>query len=68
VHQKPASDGWMFVTKRGRGRAKAMPSYNYTGKLRPYPVSPTSEVRVAVSSGTTPCAFVADSRCMYGCI
>ena len=44
MHQKPASDGWMFVTKRGRGRAKAMPSYNYTGKLRPYPVSPTSEV------------------------
>lgn len=44
VHQKPVSDGWMFVTKRGRGRAKAMPSYNYNGKLRPYPVSPTSEV------------------------
>ena len=44
VHQKPVSDGWMYVTKRGRGRAKAMPSYNYTGALRPHPVSPTSEV------------------------
>lgn len=44
VHQKPASDGWAYATKRGRGRSKAMPTYNWTGSLRPYRISPTSEV------------------------
>ncbi len=43
MHQKPAADAWLFVTKRGRARSKAMPSFGWTGELRPDRVSPRSE-------------------------
>lgn len=43
VHQKPAADSWLFITKRGRARSKAMPAFSWTGELRPDRVSPRSE-------------------------
>ena len=46
VHKK-AANGWLYVTKRGQGRAKEMPSFVYTGTIRPDVVSPTQQVGVA---------------------
>lgn len=44
VHVKAARQDWLFCTKRGRGRSKSIPSFEWTGDLRPYPISPTRQV------------------------
>jgi methionyl aminopeptidase len=31
---------WLFCTHRGKGRNKKRPIYQWTGKLRPHPISP----------------------------
>ena len=36
-----ATEGeWLFCTHRGKGRSKKRPLFQWTGKLRPHPVSP----------------------------
>ena len=45
VHRK-ASNGWLYVTRRGQGRAKEMPSFAYTGAIRPDVVSPMQQVKL----------------------
>lgn len=44
VHVKAAGADWLFCTKRGRGRAKSLPAFPYTGDLRPHRIGPTREV------------------------
>ncbi|KAI8475143.1 MAG: methionine aminopeptidase [Monoraphidium minutum] len=38
------ADGWAFCTKRGRGRAAAMPLFDWTGDLRPFKIGPPRKV------------------------
>ena len=35
---------WLYCTHRGKGRSKKRPLYQWTGKLRPHPVSPYRSV------------------------
>lgn len=33
-------EGWGYAVQRGRGRSREMPMWNWTGDLKPYPISP----------------------------
>ncbi|KAL5073235.1 hypothetical protein RYX36_012219 [Vicia faba] len=33
-------EGWLYCVKRGQGRSPKLPYYDWTGALRPYPISP----------------------------
>lgn len=41
VHKQ---DGWQFCTNRGKGRTKQQPNFNWTGPLRPAPISQQQQV------------------------
>ena len=41
---KPGPHTWAFVTQKGRGRQFSLPSFDWTGPLRPMMVSPYREV------------------------
>ena len=41
---KPGSHTWAYVTQKGRGRNFSLPSFDWTGPLRPMMVSPYREV------------------------
>eukprot|EP00270_Netrium_digitus_P005624 TRINITY_DN1751_c0_g2_i2.p1 TRINITY_DN1751_c0_g2~~TRINITY_DN1751_c0_g2_i2.p1 ORF type:complete len:455 (+),score=91.44 TRINITY_DN1751_c0_g2_i2:403-1767(+) len=34
------AQGWQFVIRKGQGRADALPNFDWTGSLRPFPISP----------------------------
>lgn len=34
------SEGWLYVLRKGQARAQQMPTFDWTGPLRPFPVSP----------------------------
>ncbi|KAK4793874.1 hypothetical protein SAY86_011868 [Trapa natans] len=34
------NDGWLYCIKKGRARAPKLPHFDWTGSLRPYPISP----------------------------
>eukprot|EP00897_Mesotaenium_endlicherianum_P005562 jgi/Mesen1/5033/ME000025S04431 len=38
------AQGWLFCLERGAARTLSMPSFNWTGELRPYPISPMRTV------------------------
>jgi methionyl aminopeptidase len=50
--QEPQPDGqqqqqqlpWLYCTHRGRGRSAAMPSFGWTGPLRPHVIAPPRQV------------------------
>lgn len=48
VHVKAARQDWLFCTKRGRGRSKTIPSFQWTGDLRPHPISPYRQVPFSI--------------------
>jgi methionyl aminopeptidase len=41
---RPTTESWAFVTDRGAGRTFKMPSFSWTGALRPHRVGPRREV------------------------
>lgn len=43
-HKKVHKDDWQFCTDRGRGRSSKMPKANWSGSLRPAPISPRRDV------------------------
>lgn len=47
-HKKAHRDDWQFCTDRGRGRSSKMPKANWTGSLRPAPISPRRDVPESV--------------------
>ncbi|KAF8058467.1 MAP1A [Scenedesmus sp. PABB004] len=45
VHKAAAaSEAWLYCTRRGRGRSDVMPSFAWTGPLRPARIGPTRAV------------------------
>eukprot|EP00217_Crustomastix_stigmatica_P015138 CAMPEP_0183793070 /NCGR_PEP_ID=MMETSP0803_2-20130417/2982_1 /TAXON_ID=195967 /ORGANISM="Crustomastix stigmata, Strain CCMP3273" /LENGTH=509 /DNA_ID=CAMNT_0026037443 /DNA_START=48 /DNA_END=1577 /DNA_ORIENTATION=- len=40
----PKEERWRYCTSRGKGRSDAMPGFNWTGPLRPAPISPYRKV------------------------
>lgn len=48
VHkQAAAAAAWLYCTKRGKGRSAAMPMFDWTGSLRPAPIGPPRQARMA---------------------
>ncbi|KAL6641291.1 hypothetical protein ACP70R_019472 [Stipagrostis hirtigluma subsp. patula] len=39
IHTQPFPEGWEYCTRKGRGRTSQLPHFNWTGPLRPYPIS-----------------------------
>ncbi|KAK7260193.1 hypothetical protein RIF29_26031 [Crotalaria pallida] len=37
-------EGWLYCTRRGQGRTPKFPHFDWTGTLRPYPISSTRTV------------------------
>ncbi|KAG6749374.1 hypothetical protein POTOM_046418 [Populus tomentosa] len=35
-----SSEGWLYCVRRGQGRTPKLPHFDWTGGLRPYPISP----------------------------
>ncbi|XP_047337647.1 methionine aminopeptidase 1A-like [Impatiens glandulifera] len=38
------NDGWLYCTRKGQGRSPKVPQFNWTGTLRPHPISKTRVV------------------------
>lgn len=49
VEKKEEQEPWLYCTRKGRGRSGNMPAFDWTGALRPFPISPTLAVPRAIA-------------------
>ncbi|PKI70406.1 hypothetical protein CRG98_009181, partial [Punica granatum] len=43
-NSESVSDDWQYCLKKGQARTPKLPQFDWTGSLRPYPISPNSIV------------------------
>eukprot|EP00271_Cylindrocystis_brebissonii_P004673 TRINITY_DN16488_c0_g1_i1.p1 TRINITY_DN16488_c0_g1~~TRINITY_DN16488_c0_g1_i1.p1 ORF type:complete len:427 (-),score=35.84 TRINITY_DN16488_c0_g1_i1:927-2207(-) len=49
VMESALAEGWQFVTRKGQTRSNVCPNFEWTGPLRPFPVSPRRPVPLHIA-------------------